>query len=126
MNEPEILVLSGMALLAALGKSVELRKLSRSVSFRRIPSRNIREALLAVHLFAGFPAAIEGFAALAIAIPSGSRSKRASMSIIQTLERLDPELSDWIFEDGYGKVLSRSGLSLVKRKLIAVARDTST
>lgn len=37
------------------------------------------------------------------------------------MDQLHPEFSDWIIQDGYGKVLSRPGLSLKERELIAIA-----
>ena len=37
------------------------------------------------------------------------------------MESLNPDLSAWILEDGYGKVLSRKGLKPAERELIAVA-----
>ena len=32
-----------------------------------------------------------------------------------------PELAEWILDDGYGRVLSRPGLSIRERELIVVA-----
>jgi 4-carboxymuconolactone decarboxylase len=37
------------------------------------------------------------------------------------MKNLHPDLTDWMIQDGYGKVLSRNGLSLVERELISVA-----
>ncbi len=134
-----------MAAAAALGNNEELQRLAHSTSFKKIPPAKIRETLLEIHLFAGFPAAIEAFTLWRNAIPNmrKGRRKNVSMSIrqrknrgtrlcrrvygakyaklIQTLEDLDPELANWILEDGYGKVLSRPGLSLIEREFIAIA-----
>jgi 4-carboxymuconolactone decarboxylase len=37
------------------------------------------------------------------------------------IRRLHPDLDDWMIVDGYGKVLSRPGLDLVRRELCIVA-----
>lgn len=38
-----------------------------------------------------------------------------------SMQKLHPDLTGWMIEDGYGKVLSRNGLSLRERELISVA-----
>lgn len=37
------------------------------------------------------------------------------------MESLHPVLAQWIIEDGYGKVLSRSGLTIFEREFVAIA-----
>jgi 4-carboxymuconolactone decarboxylase len=37
------------------------------------------------------------------------------------ISKLHPALDNWMITDGYGKVLSRSGLDLVRRELCVVA-----
>lgn len=45
---------------------------------------------------------------------------------MQNLEQKSPELAGWIVEEGYGKVLSRPGVSLRLRELFAVALLAAT
>jgi 4-carboxymuconolactone decarboxylase len=40
---------------------------------------------------------------------------------MERMEGLHPELAAWILEDGYGRVLSRPGLTGRERELLAVA-----
>ncbi len=41
--------------------------------------------------------------------------------LVAAMQRLHPDLCTWMIEDGYGKVLSRSGLTLAERELVTVA-----
>ena len=41
--------------------------------------------------------------------------------MIARMRGFHPDLADWILEDGYGKVLSRPGLTIRERELIVVA-----
>jgi 4-carboxymuconolactone decarboxylase len=103
----------------------------------------VTETILEVHLFAGFPAAIEAFIALrpyfntrtakSSAGPPARTSHRARGvrvcrrvygenfgKLMKNMRALNPDLARWIMEDGYGKVLGRPGLSLLHRELIAI------
>lgn len=116
---------------------------------RRAPHRDaelIFDLCLQVPLFAGFPRAINALQAFhrelgptspprqeATAAPDlterrqrgeelfrrvyGDRSDR----VLEELDRLHPELRDWIVCDAYGLVLSRPGASPATRELAAVA-----
>ena len=100
-------------------------------------------------LYAGFPAAIEFLRALASAErpratpgrtigPAGaSKGRRAIRArgerlcarvygpdyprLRSFMRALAPEIDAWMIEDGYGRTLSRPGLSLVERELATVA-----
>ncbi len=65
LNLDVIKCLVKAAVLASLDEQAVLRKLLRSISFSRISTRKITETLLEIHLFVGFPAAIE-FSSLAL------------------------------------------------------------
>jgi len=122
------------------------RRMRRELgALRRHPAwtRAAFEAVLEVHLFAGFPATIEGLTALHAAVPRvrGVRSKAVGSpglrrrgerlcrliyghrygALVRTMERLHPDFSSWILAYGYGTVLARPGLSPALRELVAVA-----
>jgi len=93
-------------------------------------------------LHAGFPAALEGSAALARAWPGRARRTReggvrdwlkrgarrcaavygaSAPRLVANVTRLHPDLAVMMIEQGYGRVLTRPGLSGVARELVAVA-----
>ena len=41
--------------------------------------------------------------------------------LLRNLARLHPDMCAWVIEEGYGRVLSRPGLSDASRELVAVA-----
>ncbi len=106
------------------------------------PDREWREALLQVHVFAGFPRAVEASEVL-LALGSlgpldpdeatsraGSGAGRAlferiyqdqSARVEDFLQRSHPLLASWIFDHAYGRVLAREGLTPRQRELLAVA-----
>ncbi len=45
---------------------------------------------------------------------------------MENLRQKSPELANWIIEEGYGKVLSRPGISLRLRELFSVALLAAT
>lgn len=139
-------MLARISVLAALGRRVELRTMFQARATSRIPSTKIVETLLQVHLFGGFPAAIEGLRVLNDAYPGmirhshtwGARitlhqRRRRGVAtckrvygpkyddLLTSMQDLHPDLCVWMIEDGYGKVLSRPGLTLAERELITVA-----
>lgn len=109
----------------------------------------LREALLMLVPYAGFPRALAAFAAAALAplpgggndaaaddVPAGERAERGraafarvygptSERVLAGLAALDPRLPDWTLEHAYGRVLARPGLALVDRELLAVSLLTA-
>jgi len=109
----------------------------------RVPDRRWREALLQVHLFAGFPAVVEAFARLerlgglgeldpgeALVEPDlpergaelfgriyGDHAER----VRGFLTTAHPQLGAWVLGHAYGRVLTRPGLGTRERELLAVA-----
>lgn len=103
------------------------------------------EAFLQLHLFAGFPAALEAMRALEKLWPRTTDASPASDTDItqaltdrgqrlydrvyqknariveRELTRLSPELAAWALRDGYGKTLARPGLDIRTRELCIVA-----
>ena len=104
----------------------------------------IQEVILQCYLFAGFPAAIEGFIVLktvqekefkvldkkddeniAIWKKNGEElCKKIYASnydkMLENVKSLNPDLADWMIIEGYGKTLSRKGLKPVTRELCAI------
>jgi 4-carboxymuconolactone decarboxylase len=126
---------------AALGRRLAGARASR------IPRRALVELGLMLPLYAGFPAAIEFLRALA-ALPDpasprtivgrpASKGRRAIRArgerlcarvygpdyprLRSVMRALAPELDAWMIEDGYGRTLSRPGLSVIERELATVA-----
>ena len=104
-----------------------------------IPHEEVYEAILQIHLFAGYPASIEGLNALhsvygQIVQPGEGidislfeqRGEKLCREIyttvydkmIQKMNVISPDLARWMILDGYGKTLSRPALHMQYRELI--------
>jgi alkylhydroperoxidase/carboxymuconolactone decarboxylase family protein YurZ len=105
----------------------------------------VRETILETYLFDGYPTALEGMALLAEKWPGEpepvekgeyddwnrwrERGRKLYRQIYgevadrlqERATQLSPELASWMIVEGYGKVLSRGGLDLATRELIAVS-----
>lgn len=100
------------------------------------------EAALMLMLYAGYPAALEGLRVLNEAWPGRARATRegaraswtrrgealcrrvygpAFEKLVPAVRALHPDLATWMVEHGYGRVLSRPGLSAKDRELVTVA-----
>ena len=109
-----------------------------------VTEKEFYEALLQIYLFAGFPAAIESLAVLGTIthakedtdsietynVEKFSERGEFLCKIIYTsvydkmrsrLGRLSPELDEWMIVEGYGKTLSRDGLTPKTRELITAS-----
>ncbi|HTE46721.1 MAG TPA: carboxymuconolactone decarboxylase family protein [Gemmatimonadaceae bacterium] len=108
----------------------------------RIPAAWVEELLLQSYLFAGFPRALNAMREWRRVSPEivDEQSVRdvdqwqaagvdtcaavyGSMydKLRENIRRLHPLLDEWMITEGYGKVLSRSGLDLPRRELCIVA-----
>ena len=117
---------------------------ARAAGARR---RALEETALMLVVYAGFPAALEAFRALARAWPARPaarpeasraawRRRGAALCrrvyagayprLVARVRALHPHLAAWMEETGYGRVLSRPGLTARERELIAVAVLTAT
>ncbi len=141
-------LLARLAGLAATGRTGELEGAVRAAAAARVPLRAIRETLLQVYLFAGFPRTVNALDALERAlgplppgaperIPAGEPGRRLlrrrglalfgrvygpdAGRVLDGIGRRHPEFRDWIVADAYGKVLGRRGLSAAERECLAVA-----
>ncbi len=102
----------------------------------------VEELLLQSHLFLGYPASLNAFAAWRDrsgrapppAVPDDPRlwARRGEevcgtvyggeyARLRENIARLHPDMERWMVADGYGKVLGREGLSLARRELCTVA-----
>jgi 4-carboxymuconolactone decarboxylase len=102
---------------------------------------DVEEALLQSYLFVGYPAALQAIAAWRERTGHGApapqpadrsawigRGEAVCRLVYDTaFERLQanigalqPELAEWMIEEGYGKVLGRSGLELPTRELCII------
>jgi len=102
----------------------------------------IEEALLQAHLFVGFPIVLNAFivwrelkgAPAAQSLDASPAERRAAGEALcrrvygKVYERLrdnvgslHPDLDRWMVEEGYGRTLSRPGLSPVARELCVIA-----
>lgn len=104
------------------------------------PAAAVREALRMVHLFAGFPRALDALTAAAPEMPPpapdppedraafaargralfGRVYGRDAARVEARLAALDPSLLGWVLEDAYGRVLARGVLSAADRERLAV------
>ena len=120
---------------------------AREAVAAEVPSVWVDELLLLSMLMAGWPRALT--AAAVWRRESGARAPAADASATETLDdwrtrgealcrvvyganyerlrenvrALHPALDAWMVRDGYGRVLSRPGLDLVRRELCVVAAD---
>jgi 4-carboxymuconolactone decarboxylase len=112
------------------------------------PHEWIEELLLQTYLFAGFPRALNGMREWrrVVRTPAPGRQKgidRRRLRLLgertcaqvygamyerlrQNIRDLHPLLDEWMIEEGYGKVLSRSELDLPRRELCIVAACAAT
>lgn len=104
----------------------------------------VEETILQTLLFAGFPKTIEALKILRRHVPVNQGGKhvpyhgkageetsrlvygRYHKKLLQVMDDLHPDLTRWMIEDGYGRVLSRPGLSLQERELAVLASLMAT
>lgn len=106
-----------------------------------IPRKKIYEAILQTYLFAGFPVALISLKIVNELFPlqksiyetlNISLMKKRGVhtcrkvygnkyeKLIENIKIFSPEMSEWLVAEGYGKVLSRKGLSLKERELCII------
>lgn len=132
--------LARVSVAAALGRDRALRREIRAAVQAGTSVAKLDEVLLQLIPFAGYARAINAFAVLQELAPhapppSRSRSdfRRRGEALcrriygpvydrmIGRMRGFHPDLAEWILADGYGRVLSRPGLSIRERELIVVA-----
>jgi 4-carboxymuconolactone decarboxylase len=141
-NSAAVRALARFAATMALGDADAARAALRSA--RRAGARRVaaEETALMLMLYAGYPAALEGLRTLNEAWPGRPRRTREGTParwraagerlcarvygptyarLVPAVRALHPDLAVWMIEHGYGRVLSRPGLSAHDRELITVA-----
>lgn len=125
-----------------LGRFDVVRELRRA-AVAPAPDRRWREAVLQVHVFAGFPRLVETYAVLeevgGLGSPEAGELASAAdadlrgrelferiyadkgASVRTQLERGNALFARWIEEHAYARVLARDGLSADRRELLACA-----
>jgi 4-carboxymuconolactone decarboxylase len=136
-------------LAAVIGAGTERQMRAHFVEARALPREWVEEVILQSYLFAGFPrslnAAREWRRISATAAPGSDDDADATLpgtaaewrargevtcatvygdmyeKLRINITKLHPALDHWMITDGYGKVLSRPGLDLVRRELCVIA-----
>jgi 4-carboxymuconolactone decarboxylase len=138
--------LVGLAALAVLPDAWP--RLARAVAGARrarLPRRALVELGLMLRLYAGYPAAIEFLRAVGRAWPARTGARPAASyedwqawrdkgerlcrrvygesypRLRAFMRALDPDLDSWMILEGYGKTLTRGGLTLAERELATVS-----
>jgi 4-carboxymuconolactone decarboxylase len=122
-----------------LGGARAALRAARAAGARRVAAE---EAALMLMLYAGYPAALEGLRVLNETWPGRARRSREGTParwraagerlcarvygpsyarLVPAVQALHPDLAAWMVEHGYGRVLSRPGLSARSRELLTVA-----
>jgi 4-carboxymuconolactone decarboxylase len=134
-----------LAAIIAIGTELEIREAMVGAA-RVVPPAWVEELLLQSYLFCGFPRALNAMrewrrasGAEAPADDEGTHHELADRwrargeatcevvygdmyeGLRRTIRALHPALDSWMIVEGYGKVLSRPGLDLVRRELCIVA-----
>lgn len=99
----------------------------------------IEELILQTLLFAGFPKSIEALKIVRKYFPISSSLKHVDdykirgqqtsriiygdhhVRLLEVMDDLHPDLTRWMIEDGYGRVLSRPGLNIQDREIGVIA-----
>ena len=140
MARDALQALARVSVAAALGKDRALRREIRAAVKAGASTARLDETLLQLIPFAGYARAINAFAVLQEIAPHASRTSRPRGDVrrrgealcrriygpvyermIARMRGFHPDLAEWILADGYGRVLSRPGLSIRERELIVVA-----
>ncbi|MBI3260108.1 MAG: carboxymuconolactone decarboxylase family protein [Ignavibacteriae bacterium] len=130
---------------AASGCTNRMKELENSIKVgleqKIVTEKEFYEALLQIYLFAGFPAAIESLSILDVFVDSKAGyenydvekfrkrgealCKKIYTSVYAKMRsrigRVSPELDEWMIIEGYGKTLSREGLTPKTRELITAS-----
>jgi 4-carboxymuconolactone decarboxylase len=134
-----------VVVLAVLGKRQELGQRIDQALAAGCSGQDLREALLMVLPYGGFPRALSALQELSSQVaadpepspPLDDSLRARGESVFRTvygdqadrvlagLAAAQPELPEWILCDAYGKVIGRPGLSLADREVLGVALLTA-
>lgn len=136
-------LLPQIAATAAINNIKVLIPLINEAKIEKVPFIKIYECLLQNYLFIGFPSALTSLKTLKKLYPDKKLPPSEDMNLyhfikqgelncrkvygdkfeklIYNIKNFSPELSNWLILEGYGKVLSRPGLSFKERELCIIA-----
>jgi alkylhydroperoxidase/carboxymuconolactone decarboxylase family protein YurZ len=141
-TDARLAALSRFAVAGARGDAAAARRAVLAARGARVARRAVEETGLMLVLYAGYPAALETMRVVHDAWPGRPRRSREGgpsrwrrrgtalcrrvygplfRRLVVTVRGFHPDLAAWMVETGYGRVLSRPGLSAVARELITVA-----
>ena len=143
-DHARIIRLCGVAALTAMNEMSTLRHwLQRVLPVES--NTEVEEVILQTLLFAGFPRTIEALNILRklapdvkpqghVHFPTRSSGEKTCQAIYGTkydrlltnMDNLHPDLTRWILEDGYGRVLSRHGLDIATREMCVLVTLEAT
>lgn len=142
ISEKEILSLTKLSCYIALDNFKEIEILIGKLKYKNFKAIKIYETILHSYLFCGFPAAIESLKIFRKyykhykSVKTETRDQKLKKSgeknckliyknnynkLLDNMDRISPEMKDWMILEGYGKVMSRPGLSLYEREFITIA-----
>ena len=140
LSNPELLALISAA--SVLRKDKLFKELLFICKKNKIKRSKVYETILQTYLFAGFPSAIVSLKIVNDFFPKNksiekNKSNKGTINegtktckkiygekfgkLISNIKSFSPELADWLVIEGYGKVLSRKGLSLSERELSIIS-----
>ncbi len=143
--EPTVVPLVRLAAVVAAGSEEAMRAAAAACVGAAVPVTWVEELLLQSYLFCGFPRTLNAMREWRRASgvdapvdrggteddPAVWRARgEATCAIVygesyeklrHNIERLHPELDEWMVVEGYGKILSRPGFDLKLRELCIVA-----
>ena len=133
-----------IAALAAAGRFDDMAEAVRAAHDDGVSTAAIREAIVFLVPYAGWPTALNALLAAAAVVPlatttpdpldTSDRAARRELGfttarrvnerfdrVAESVAAVDPALVDLLTENAYGYVYNRAGLDLVQRELLAVA-----
>jgi AhpD family alkylhydroperoxidase len=139
---PALATLARFAVAGARGDAATTRRAVLAVRAAGVSRVALQETALMLVLYAGYPAALEALRASNQSWPGRPRATREGGPVVwrrrgvalcrrvygpvysrlmAAVRRLHPDLAAWMVDLGYGRVLSRPGLSARDRETITVA-----
>jgi 4-carboxymuconolactone decarboxylase len=143
--DPSLIPLVRLAAVVAAGSEEQMRAAASACVDASVPVTWVEELLLQSYLFCGFPRTLNAMrewrraSGIEAPVDRGGTEPdyqawrgqgEATCAIVygesyeklrHNIERLHPELDQWMIVEGYGKILSRPGLDLRHRELCIVA-----
>jgi alkylhydroperoxidase/carboxymuconolactone decarboxylase family protein YurZ len=120
----------------AANKLTKLPDILKRAKSANVKPEKLYEAILQTYLFCGFPSTIESLKAFNKVFNYKADEYNVSnikssgqkvckiiyganyLKLLKNMASISPDLKNWMIEEGYGKVLSRPGLTLKQRELI--------